>query len=102
MSKIQVRAAHKRFPNGFEALKGVSVDIEPGSFTVILGPSGAGKSTLLRLMNGLETPTSGSVQVNGIEVTPRQHRRVRTEMGMILETSVDRSLALVRPYGCWR
>jgi phosphonate transport system ATP-binding protein len=85
MPHIQIHNAYKRFPNGFEALKGVSVDIEAGSFTVILGPSGAGKSTLLRLMNGLETPTSGSVHVNGIEVTPRHHRRMRTGVGMIFQ-----------------
>ena len=85
MPQIQIRNAHKRFPNGFEALKGVSVEIEPGSFTVILGPSGAGKSTLLRLMNGLETPTSGTVHVDGIEVNPRHHRRVRAQVGMIFQ-----------------
>lgn len=85
MSHIQIRNAHKRFSNGFEALKGVSVDVEAGSFTVILGPSGAGKSTLLRLINGLEMPTSGSVEVEGVEVTPKRLRRVRSGVGMIFQ-----------------
>ena len=57
MSAILIQSVSKRFPNGFEALRGIDTEIQTGSFTVILGPSGAGKSTLLRLMNGLETPT---------------------------------------------
>lgn len=47
------------------ALDGVSVAFEPGRFTVLLGPSGAGKSSLLRLLNGLVTPTAGTVLVDG-------------------------------------
>jgi len=47
------------------ALDGVSLDIQPGSFTVIMGPSGSGKSTLLYLIGGLDWPTSGSITVDG-------------------------------------
>ena len=69
MSKIIIKDVAKRYANGFEALKGVSTEIPAGSFTVILGPSGAGKSTLLRTINGLETPTSGLVQIGEQSVT---------------------------------
>lgn len=50
------------------ALDGVSLDIPRGSFTVIMGPSGSGKSTLLYLLGGLDWPTSGSIEVDGVQV----------------------------------
>lgn len=85
MSDISIQAVTKRFPNGFEALKGINVEIEPGSFTVILGPSGAGKSTLLRLMNGLETPSSGSLRIRGEVVNGKQLRRIRSKVAMVFQ-----------------
>lgn len=85
MSDISIQAVTKRFPNGFEALKGIHVAIKPGSFTIILGPSGAGKSTLLRLMNGLETPTSGSVRIGGEVVNGKQLRRIRSKVAMVFQ-----------------
>ncbi len=85
MSQIIIRDVAKRYANGFEALKGVSADIPAGSFTVILGPSGAGKSTLLRTINGLETPTSGSVRIAEQQVTPATLREVRSQVGMVFQ-----------------
>jgi ABC-type phosphate/phosphonate transport system, ATPase component len=83
VSVIHARSVTKRFPNGFEALKGIDLEIQPGSFTVVLGPSGAGKSTLLRLLNGLETPTSGEVRVYGQPVDRRHLRRIRSQVAMV-------------------
>jgi sn-glycerol 3-phosphate transport system ATP-binding protein len=51
------------------ALRGVSIDIAPGSFTVLLGPSGCGKTTCLRIVAGLETATEGRVEIAGRDVT---------------------------------
>lgn len=85
MSNISIQAVTKRFPNGFEALKGVNAEIKPGSFTVILGPSGAGKSTLLRLMNGLETPTQGSLRIGGEVVNGKQLRPIRSKVAMVFQ-----------------
>ncbi len=51
------------------ALDGISIDIAPGSFTVLLGPSGCGKTTCLRIVAGLETATEGRVEIAGRDVT---------------------------------
>jgi ABC-2 type transport system ATP-binding protein len=55
----------KRYPAGVEALRGVSLDIEPGEFFGLLGPNGAGKSTLIHCATGLAQPTSGAIEVFG-------------------------------------
>ena len=52
-----------------KALDGITLEIEKGSFTAIVGTSGSGKSTLLYMLGGLDTPTSGSVRVNGQELS---------------------------------
>ena len=49
-----------------EALRGVNLEIQPGSFSIIFGPSGGGKSTLLHLLGGMDQPTSGTLTVNGM------------------------------------
>ncbi|TCO32790.1 putative ABC transport system ATP-binding protein [Kribbella steppae] len=51
------------------ALHGVDVQIEPGQLTAVMGPSGSGKSTLMHILAGLDHPTSGSVKIDGIEIT---------------------------------
>jgi putative ABC transport system ATP-binding protein len=53
----------------YQALKGISFDVEPGEFVGIMGASGSGKTTLLNILSTLDTPTSGSVAINGTDVT---------------------------------
>ena len=74
---ITVRNVTKRFGD-FVALDDVSVDVEKGALTALLGPSGGGKSTLLRIIAGLESPDSGTVDISGEEAThlPPQRRNV--------------------------
>src|ERR1700742_3532509 len=62
MASVSINRAGKHY-GGFEALKGVSFDIEDGEFVVMVGPSGCGKSTLLRMIAGLEEITSGEISI---------------------------------------
>ena len=76
-----------------EVLKGIDLAVAKGEIVVVLGPSGSGKSTLLRCLNGLETPTAGTVEVNGIRVDgdmkPRiqqaRYREIRRQTGMVFQ-----------------
>ena len=58
------------------ALNGVSLDIEEGEFTSIVGPSGSGKTTLLNVIGGLDSPTDGSVIINGTDVTKMKDNKL--------------------------
>jgi putative ABC transport system ATP-binding protein len=76
---INVRAVIKDYHLGEEtvhALAGVSLDISPGEFAAFVGPSGSGKSTLLHLIGGLDTPTSGSIIVDGQDLSRASDREL--------------------------
>ncbi|HUQ29501.1 MAG TPA: ATP-binding cassette domain-containing protein [Usitatibacter sp.] len=66
---IRFSAVAKRYPGGLEALRSVTADIAEGEMVAVTGRSGAGKSTLLKLAAGIERPSSGSVVVNGQNVS---------------------------------
>ncbi len=74
---ISVHGVSKRFGD-YVALDDVSLEVPDGSLTALLGPSGSGKSTLLRIIGGLEVPDSGSVRIDGEDVTrvPPQRRGI--------------------------
>ena len=68
---VKIRDVQKHFTRGgerIEVLKGVNLDIPTGDFLALMGPSGSGKTTLLNLIGGLDTPTGGSVDVNGVRI----------------------------------
>ncbi len=78
----------KRYPTGQRALNGVSLTVDLPQVVAIIGPSGAGKSTLIRCVNRLVEPTSGSVVLDGTDITKlsrRELRRARRRMGMIFQ-----------------
>jgi sn-glycerol 3-phosphate transport system ATP-binding protein len=65
MATVKIDNIRKVYAGNIEAVKGVSIDIPDGSFTVLVGPSGCGKSTLLRMVAGLETISSGTCSISG-------------------------------------
>jgi ABC-type polar amino acid transport system ATPase subunit len=90
---VSLRNLHKRFGQ-HEVLKDISLDIASGEVVVIFGRSGSGKSTLLRCINLLEEPTSGSMEVDGIEFRPgpltsrlkrATVREIRLKTGMVFQ-----------------
>lgn len=89
---IRVASAHKSFalPTGgqFHAVRDVTLSVQAGEIFGLIGKSGAGKSTLLRLINLLERPDSGTVSVDGRELTTltkRELRAARANIGMIFQ-----------------
>ena len=88
MSKAYIvcRDVRKRFGE-HEVLKGVSTEFQTGQVTVIIGASGSGKSTLLRAINRLEPHDSGSITIDGVEVSDDQRtlQKQRSEVGMVFQ-----------------
>lgn len=85
-TKVHVEHLKKSFGK-LEVLKDISMDIREGEVVVLLGPSGSGKSTFLRCLNQLETATSGSIIVDGFDVTDKHTdiNKVRENIGMVFQ-----------------
>jgi len=75
----------KRFPDGTQALRGVSFEVARGEFCVVLGPSGSGKSTLLRAVNGLVTLNGGTIAVGGVALSTQTLPALRRRLSMIYQ-----------------
>lgn len=88
MSLIEIRNLRKEYSPDVVPLKGVNADIEAGEVISIIGHSGTGKSTLLRCINRLETPTSGQIIVDGVDVCApgTDLARLRKSMGMVFQS----------------
>ena len=104
MAEITFNDVSKRYPDGFEAVKAMNLDIADGEFMILVGPSGCGKSTALRMVAGLEEITDGELVIGGRRVNdlaPRDrdiamvfqnyalypHMTVRENMGFALKLS---------------
>jgi ABC-2 type transport system ATP-binding protein len=79
---ISVRDLRKTYGGGFEALKGVNLEIDEGEILALLGPNGAGKTTLISIICGLATITQGTVTVGGHDVV-RDYRAARRLIGLV-------------------
>ena len=83
---IEVKDLQKSFGE-LDVLKGINTEVERGEVVVVIGPSGSGKSTFLRCLNLMETPTGGSIFVDGVEITdPKCDINLhRQKMGMVFQ-----------------
>jgi len=79
---LSIKDLRKSYAGGFEALKGVSLDIEEGEILALLGPNGAGKTTLISTVCGITTPTSGTVTVGGYDIQ-EDFRAARKMIGLV-------------------
>ncbi|MEJ6663170.1 MAG: ABC transporter ATP-binding protein [Flavobacteriaceae bacterium] len=92
-SVIKIRSITRDFPLGQEVvkvLKGIDLDIEKGEYVALMGPSGSGKSTLMNLLGCLDTPTSGSYMLNGVDVSSMSDDELaeirNKEIGFVFQT----------------
>ncbi|MBR6740931.1 MAG: cell division ATP-binding protein FtsE [Clostridia bacterium] len=85
---ISFKGASVRYKNGIEALRGIDLEISEGEFAFIVGRSGAGKSSLIRLLTAEIKPNSGSVRVNGVEISRLRRGRIphlRRMLGVVYQ-----------------
>lgn len=82
MAIVDIRDLKKVYDGGFEALKGVTLQIEQGEILALLGPNGAGKTTLISAICGIVSPSSGSVSVGGHDIVT-EFRAARSMIGLV-------------------
>ncbi len=86
---VDVAGLHFRYPDGFDALKGITVQIAKGEKVALIGPNGAGKSTFMLHLNGINAPSEGKVTVGGMAVSRENLGRVRAEVGLVFQDPDD-------------
>ncbi len=86
-----IRIDHLSFAygDGHEALRDVTLAVQPGEKVALVGPNGAGKSTLMLHLNGILRPVSGSVQVSGLAVDEKSLGKVRARVGLVFQEPDD-------------
>lgn len=82
---IEVRDVYFTYPNGVEALRGVSLKIEKGELLAIMGENGAGKTTLIKMFNGLLKPTRGLVLVDGVDTRKASVAELSRRVGLVFQ-----------------
>ncbi|RJS79925.1 ATP-binding cassette domain-containing protein [Candidatus Bathyarchaeota archaeon] len=82
---IEVKNVYFTYPNGVEALKGVSLTIKDGEFVAIMGQNGAGKTTLVKHFNGLLKPTKGIVLVDGVDTRKVSVATLARKVGFVFQ-----------------
>jgi len=89
MSLLSVEDVTFSYPDGTSVLRGLDLSIDAGEHVAILGPNGAGKTTLLLQLIRILSPDSGSIVVDGIELTADSAREVRRRIGMVFQDPDD-------------
>jgi putative ABC transport system ATP-binding protein len=92
-SVVQARSVTRTYGKGdaaVHALRDVDIDLAEGKLTAIMGPSGSGKSTLMHILAGLDQPSAGSVQIDGVEITSLKEKKLtqlrRDKIGFIFQS----------------
>ena len=85
-TRVEMQNVHKSYGNN-DVIKGVDLKVEDNEVVVLIGPSGAGKSTVLRMINGLETTTSGDIVIDGEDIAKPGVNidQVRQKIGMVFQ-----------------
>ena len=86
---IEIRDLRFSYPDGTRVLDGVDLDVVAGERVAVLGPNGAGKTTLMLHLNGILRPESGTVSIDGTEVTPATARAIRQRVGLVFQDPDD-------------
>jgi ABC-2 type transport system ATP-binding protein len=92
---ISISNLTKTYANGQHALKNVSLDIRPGEIFALLGPNGAGKTTLISIVCGIVRASSGTVLVNGHDIS-RDYRAARSQIGLVPQELAIEAFETVR------
>src|SRR4026208_2526211 len=79
---LSIKAVSKTYASGFQALKGINLDIRKGEIFALLGPNGAGKTTLISIICGIVNPTAGKVTVEGHDIIT-DYRAARSLIGLV-------------------
>ncbi|KAL4803518.1 P-loop containing nucleoside triphosphate hydrolase protein [Aspergillus unguis] len=89
-SSVQLRDVHFSYPArpDIKVLNGLTIDVKPGKFCALVGPSGAGKSTIISLVERLYTPQSGSISVDGVDITKHRGVAFRDSIALVPQESV--------------
>ena len=89
---VAASAVNRRYGDGesaVDALRGVTLEVPAGQFTAVMGPSGSGKSTLMHLLAGLDTPSSGTVGIGGVDITAMNDKQLtklrRKHIGFVFQ-----------------
>ncbi len=85
-TRVEMKNVHKQYGNN-DVIKGVDLQVQDNEVVVLIGPSGAGKSTVLRMINGLETTTSGSIMIDNVDIAKPgvNINAIREKIGMVFQ-----------------
>ena len=86
---VEIKDLYYKYPDGYEALKGIDLTLHKGQSLGIVGSNGAGKSTLLLQLTGINRPSSGKIEINSLEVNKKNLAQIRKDIGFVFQNPED-------------